>query len=47
MDAEKKRSVGVETSGKERKKQRISEENEKETSSVEESSVLVGAPKVG
>jgi len=45
MEGEKKRSVDSETSGKERKKVKISEEDKQESSSVDKSSISEETPK--
>ena len=46
MDAEKKRSLGIATSGKERKKQKVCEENKTESTAADKSPILEGAFKV-
>ena len=46
MEGEKKRSVDSETSGKERKKVKISEEDKQESSSVDKSLISEETPKV-
>ena len=46
MEGEKKRSVDSETSGKERKKVKIAEEDKQESSSVDKSLISEETPKV-